>query len=160
MPRREMACNRSGWGKLLAAGGILSIIAGIYLIIIGLLFADIIPDSLPLADFFMDLQIDIFLLLSMLLGLPLLVLLGDLAGVMMYASMGLISELLLLVCNGVLGIMAVVGGISAIKRKWFRISLAGAIYAVPSVILGILAVNLIVLGKREFESKEIDAGVV
>lgn len=147
-----MESGGSSRSRLLTAGGILSIIAGIYLIIIGLLFADIIPASLPLADFFMDLQIDIFLLLSLLLGLPLLVFPGDLAGVMMYAFMGTISELLLLVCNGVLGIMAVVGGISATKRKWFRISLAGAICAFPSVILGILAVNFVVLGKRAFKA--------
>ena len=154
-----MESSGNSKGGLLTAGGISSIIAGIYLIIIGLLLADIIPASHPLADFFMDLQIEIFFLLSLLLGLPLLVLPGDLAGGMMYAFMGTISELLLLVCNGVLGIMAVVGGISAIKRKWFRISLAGAICAVPSVIPGILAVNLVVLGKRAFKVEAKEDGI-
>jgi len=58
--------------------------------------------------------------------------------------------LLVSICNVVLGIMAVVGGISAIKRKWFSISLAGAVGAFSTVPLGILAVNFVVLGKREF----------
>ena len=54
-------------------------------------------------------------------------------------------------CVGVLGIIAIVGGISAIRRKSFGLSLAGAICARPSVILGILAIIFIALGKREFD---------
>jgi hypothetical protein len=56
-------------------------------------------------------------------------------------------------CLGVLGIVAVVGGISAIRRKRFGLSLAGAICALPSVFLGIAAVVLVALGKREFRAK-------
>lgn len=85
----------------------------------------------------------------------------------------------------VLGAIAIVGGISAVKRKSSGLSLAGAICALPSVvfslillgaipglsvvtgtlrlgsrvfctlpsvILGILAVIFVVLGKREFEA--------
>jgi hypothetical protein len=52
-----------------------------------------------------------------------------------------------------LGIVAVVGGISAIRRKRFGLSLAGAICALPSVFLGIPAVALVALGKREFGVK-------
>jgi hypothetical protein len=48
----------------------------------------------------------------------------------------------------VLGILAVVGGISAVRRKRFGLSLAGAICALPSVILGILAVVFVSMGKR------------
>jgi ABC-type dipeptide/oligopeptide/nickel transport system permease subunit len=61
--------------------------------------------------------------------------------------------LLISICNVVLGIMAVIGGISAIRRKWFSISLAGAVGALFTVPLGILAVIFVVLGKREFEAK-------
>jgi hypothetical protein len=50
-----------------------------------------------------------------------------------------------------LGIVAVVGGISAIRRKSFGLSLAGAICALLSVLEGILALIFIVLGKREFD---------
>jgi len=53
-------------------------------------------------------------------------------------------------CAGVLGILAVVGGISAIRRKRFGLSLAGSICALPSSILGILAIIFVALGKREF----------
>ena len=51
----------------------------------------------------------------------------------------------------ILGIVALVGGISAIRRRRSGLSLAGAICAVPSMILGILAVAFAVLGKREFD---------
>jgi len=50
----------------------------------------------------------------------------------------------------VLGIIAIAGGFSAIRRKSFGLALAGAICALPSVILGILAVIFVSLGKREF----------
>jgi len=78
----------------------------------------------------------------------------------------------------VLGVIAIVGGVSAIRRKSFGLSLAGAVCALPSVIaadalpevvlfqslvvaisgmalviLGILAVIFVVLGKREFRAK-------
>jgi hypothetical protein len=57
----------------------------------------------------------------------------------------------------VLGIIAIVGGVSAIRRKSFGLSLAGAICALPSpgfVILGILAVIFVARGKREFEAQK------
>jgi len=53
-------------------------------------------------------------------------------------------------CIGVLGIVAVVGGISAVRRGRFGLSLAGAICALPSVFLGIPAVIVVAPGKREF----------
>ena len=56
-------------------------------------------------------------------------------------------------CLGILGIVAIVGGVSAITRKRFRLSLAGAICALPSVFLGIPAVIFVALGKREFGVK-------
>jgi hypothetical protein len=62
-------------------------------------------------------------------------------------------------CIGVLGIVAVVGGISAIRRKRFGLSLAGAICALPSVFLGILAVIFVALGKREFGAERKENGI-
>ncbi|HUX48242.1 MAG TPA: hypothetical protein VMV76_03590 [Dehalococcoidia bacterium] len=126
---------------MLTAGGILSIIAGISQIIGGLLLAGIISPSLPFPDFFLILGYIMLFLLP----------LGDLWGSFLYGLMGV--PVLISICTGVLGIMAVIGGISAIKRKWFSISLAGGICALPSVPLGILAVNFVVLGKREFRAK-------
>jgi hypothetical protein len=58
-----------------------------------------------------------------------------------------------------LGIIAIVGGISAIRRRRFGLSLAGAICALPSgiffpsVILGILAIVCVALGRKEFRAK-------
>jgi len=56
----------------------------------------------------------------------------------------------------VLGIIAIVGGVSALRRKSFGLSLAGAICALPSYILGILAILAVIfvaLGKREFRDE-------
>jgi hypothetical protein len=75
-----------------------------------------------------------------------------------------------------LGVVAIVGGVSALRRKSFGLSLAGAICAVPSgffgavpisvvspasriyglvsVILGILAIVFISLSKGEFEAQK------
>ena len=52
-----------------------------------------------------------------------------------------------------LGVLAVVGGISAIRQKRFGLSLAGAISALGSGLLGIVAVIFVALGKREFGAK-------
>ena len=54
----------------------------------------------------------------------------------------------------VLGIIAIVGGVSAMRRKSFGLSLAGAICGLPSPfwILAILAVIFVAMGKREFRS--------
>ena len=75
-----------------------------------------------------------------------------------------------------LGVVAIVGGVSALRRKSFGLSLAGAIcalplgffgmvpisvvspasgsYALPSVILGILAIIFISMSKKEFEGEK------
>jgi len=54
-------------------------------------------------------------------------------------------------CLVVLGIVAVIGGISAIRRKRFGLSLAGAICALPTLIEGFLAVIFILESKKKFE---------
>jgi len=84
----------------------------------------------------------------------------------------------------VLGVIAIGGGVSAIRRKSFGLSLAGAVCALPSVIaaaalpevvlfqslvvaisgmalviLGILAVIFVVLGKREFNVGRNEDGI-
>ena len=156
-----MESNGNSMGKLLTTGGILSIIVGIYQIIGGLLLAAIIADSLPFPGFFRTYfffiywQVEIGLVLSALTGIRI----GDWGGAYMDGWYGTRPVLLVSICNVVLGIMAVVGGISAIKRKRFSICLAGAICALPSHILGILAVIFIALGKREFGAKVKEDGV-
>jgi len=149
-----MGSNGNSRGKLLTAGGILSIIVGIYQIIGGLFLAPIIIDSFPFPAFFRTYfffiywQVETGLVLSALTGIRI----GDWGGAYMDGWYGTRPVLLVSICNVVLGIMAVIGGISAIKRKWFSISLAGAIGALSTVPLGILAVNFVVLGKRAFKA--------
>ena len=53
----------------------------------------------------------------------------------------------------VLGAIGIAGGISALNRKSFGLSLAGAICILPTVILGILSVIFISVSKREFEAE-------
>jgi hypothetical protein len=50
-----------------------------------------------------------------------------------------------------LGIIAILGGIWALRRRSFGLSLAGAVCVLPLGILGILAIVCIALAKREFE---------
>jgi ABC-type Co2+ transport system permease subunit len=57
----------------------------------------------------------------------------------------------------VLGIVAIVGGVSALRRRSFGLSLAGAICALPASPLGILAVIFVSLSKGEFEAKKSEA---
>jgi hypothetical protein len=52
----------------------------------------------------------------------------------------------------VLGIVAIIGGVSALRRGSFGLSLAGAICSLPSLPLGILAVIFVAVSKREFEA--------
>ena len=147
--------------RLLTAGGILSIIVGIYQIIGGLVLVGIINGSLPFPAFlrtyflFIYWQVEIGLLLSALTGIRI----GDWGYAYMDGWYGTRPVLLISICNVVLGIMAVIGGISAIRRKRFSISLAGAVGAVFTVPLGILAVVFVVLGKREFGAKVKENGI-
>jgi len=51
----------------------------------------------------------------------------------------------------VLGAIGIAGGISALNRKSFGLSLAGAICILPTALLGILAVIFVSVSKKEFE---------
>jgi len=53
-----------------------------------------------------------------------------------------------------LGIVAIVGGVSALRRRSFGLSLAGAVCALPLVPLGILAVIFVSLSNKEIEARE------
>ena len=79
----------------------------------------------------------------------------------MYSYFDKYFPIWLIIAGGLLflGILAVVGGISAIRRKRFGVSLAGAICALISGILGILAVIFVALGKREFGAERKENGI-
>jgi hypothetical protein len=129
-----MASNGSSRGGLLTAGGILSIIGGAFEIIGGVIMVVLMSTR-------------ILLRLSLLQFLP-----------RFEGACGMhIVPICLIVIGGlllVLGILAIVGGVSALRRKSFGLSLAGAICALPSHILGILAIIFVSLSKKEFEAKE------
>jgi hypothetical protein len=130
-----MASNGSSGGGLLTAGGILSIIGGALEVIGGGIMVVLIIAHRVLFR----------------LAPP-----GTHPGIY-FGRFGAV-DLIWLIIVGVpifaLGIVAIIGGISAIRRKSFGLSLAGAICALPSVILGILAVIFVALGKREFETED------
>ena len=119
-----MASNGSDRGWLLSAGGGLSIWAGIFEIISGVVL--VVSDEFYTPHSYLLLELSpIFTYM----GVPFLV----------------------------LGIIAIVGGASALRRKSFGLSLAGAICALPApffVIGAILAVIFIAMGKREFEAQK------
>ena len=127
--------NRSG---LLTAGGVLSIIAGALEVIGGLIIAGL------------TIGIRILFRLAIVPADP-----GDWFGHIM-PFMPVIPMWLIVV--GVplfaLGIVAIVGGVSALRRRSFGLSLAGAVCALPVAPLGILAVIFVSLSNREFEVRE------
>ena len=125
-----MAYNGNDRGGLLSAGGILSIIVGAFEVIGGGIMAAIISLGIPPG----------------LLCLPFHPRFAEDCGMRIFPLLLIIMGGLLLV----LGIVAIAGGVSAIRRKSFGLALAGAICALPSVILGILAIIFVCLGKREF----------
>jgi len=53
----------------------------------------------------------------------------------------------------ILGVIAIIGGASALKRKSWGLALAGSICALfnPVGILGILAIIFVAIGKSEFQ---------
>ena len=136
--------SRSG---LLTAGGILSIVAGIYLTVIGVsvVVGMMLPSAVAILPsgvvrvWYQFIATSVFF--------PFIVFWPS-------YQWGIIGG-----CFGILGIVAVIGGISAIRRKRFGLSLAGAICALPSVILGIPAVILVALGKREFNGGRNEDGI-
>ncbi len=120
-------------GGLLSAGGILSIIVGA---------SELIGGGALVALFAMDIAVPPFP------GFP---------GFGVGLSMALVTTRLIIVGAAlvVLGIVAIAGGISAIRRSSLGLSLAGAICALlPINVLGILAVIFVSLAKGEFEAEE------
>jgi hypothetical protein len=130
--------------NLLTAGGILSIVAGIFQINNGaMLMASFLThvrvyEIMPfegMIPFLPGLWVDSWQFSNFTYGSPI---------------WGMIIGVLFLV----LGILAVIGGISAVRRKSFGLSLVGAICALASGLLGILAVIFVALGKRELRAEE------
>ena len=130
-----MASNGNDKGGLLTAGGVLSIVVGIFQVIGGGILVALVSLGIPLR-------------LWLLQCLPRFGGACSMAGVPIWliAIGGLLA---------VLGIIAIAGGISAIRRNSFGLSLAGAICAfIPLNLFGLLAVIFVSLGKREFSTED------
>jgi hypothetical protein len=128
-----MTSNKEHRSGLLTAGGILSIVAGVFELIVGGVTLDLAIFGVPSG----------------------LVYYFNLLGVLPLYGWGIIS-LLPVILGGflvVVGVVAIGGGASAIRRESSGLSLAGAICALPTVILGILAVIFVALGKEVFGAR-------
>jgi len=142
-----MASNGGQRRGLLTAGGILSIVAGISQLILG---------GVLIVDCLVSYQH-----CRWLIGMLFLPFLPDARVAYILWGSGSIPIYYVPIrwaiiggCVGILGILAVAGGISAIRRKRLGLSLAGAICALASGLLGILAVIFVSLGKREFGAEK------
>ena len=122
-------------GGLLSAGGVLSIIVGVCQIVAGALL-------IMVTVFGMELwQPDLPLLPRLVGWLPI------------EAGIPLLIGAIVIVA---LGILAIVGGTSALKRSSFGMALLGALCAFLTVnVLGLMALIFVSLGSREFETEEI-----
>jgi len=130
-----MAYNGNDRGGLLSAGGVLSIIVGAFEVIGGGVMVALVCLRTPLGLWL----------------LPCLPRFGGACSMADFPIWSIIVGGLLLV----LGIIAIAGGFSAIRRKKFGLSLAGAICAlIPLNLLGLLAVIFVSLGKREFSTED------
>jgi hypothetical protein len=132
-----MASSGSARSGLLTAGGVLSIVVGALEVMGGLIIAGL------------TIGIRILFRLAIVPADP-----GDWFGHIM-PFMPVIPMWLIIVGAPLfaLGIVAIVGGISALRRRSFGLSLAGAICALPLVPLGILAVIFVSVSNKEFETK-------
>jgi len=120
--------NRSG---LLTAGGVLSILGGVLEVIAGGIVLGIVINII-IGGTFWPLHIPWFRW-------------GEIVGVFFPAVFIIVGTLIL-----VLGAIGIAGGISALNRKSFGLSLAGAICILPTVLLGILAVIFVSVSRKEF----------
>ena len=130
-----MESNGHGNSRLLTAGGALSIIAGVLELVGGGIAVAMIMRDVTLGP------------LVPILPVPFLP--GHEIWIV-YLRNRFVN---LAVVAMVLGVIAIIGGISALRRRSYGLSLAGAICALPSTLLGILAVVFIALGKREFRAE-------
>ena len=128
-------------GGLLSAGGVLSIIVGAFEVIGGAILVSVtmlgcwplglsLCPALPGPDVALD---------------PNMGFLGLCAVTPLY--MTILGAIFV-----VLGILAIAGGVSAVRRRSFSLAVAGAICTLPSIMFGILALIFISLAREEFET--------
>jgi hypothetical protein len=111
-------------GGLLTAGGVLSIIAGVFQLLGGIAMAVLLPMVLTFLE--------------------------EIAPEFGVTTMASHTTFIVGCVIGVLGIVALVGGIHAVRRGRYGLALAGAICSLPSHIFGILAIIFVAVARREF----------
>ena len=126
-----MGSNGNSKSGLLTAGGVLSIIGGVLELIGGGIVVGIGIEYIIGGPFWLIPDTPCF---------PGVIVVSELPAIVIIVGILILA----------LGAIGVAGGISALNRKSFGLSLAGAICILPTVILGILAVIFVSLGKREF----------
>ena len=137
-----MASNGNSRSGLLSAGGVLSIVAGVFQIIDGVLMAIFLTDRAWFFWWPLQSHLDVWREY-----------IWDFTRVSYPPPAPIWPMIIIGLLLVVLGTIAIVGGVSAIRRKRFGLSLAGAICALPSAPLGVLAIIFIALGKREFGAR-------
>jgi len=124
--------NGYGSSKLLTVGGALSVIGGVL---------EIIGEGIAVAMIMQKVTLGMLVPL-----LPISFLPGREIW-LVYIQNRFVNVAILIM---VLGVTVIIGGIAALRRKSYSLSLAGAICALPLTVLGILAAIFVALGKREF----------
>ena len=127
-----MASNGNSKSELLTAGGVLSIIGGVLELIGGGIVVGIGIEYIMRGPFLL------------------------IPGTQWFQGVFVVSEwpaeiIIVGIIILALGAIGIAGGISALNRKSFGLSLAGAICILPTVILGILAVIFVAVSKEKFE---------
>ena len=131
-----MAGGNEDRGGLLSAGGILSIVVGVVEAVLG----GLLTGSVLLTSGEWELK------------LPDIPGLGSFDVITFDSTPVIIVGIVLLV----LGIWAIVGGVSALKRFSFGMAVFGALCAfLPMNVLGLLALIFVSLGSAEFSTEEI-----
>jgi hypothetical protein len=129
---KEMASNGESRGGLLTAGGVLSIIGGLL---------ELIGGGIVMGTGVMGIGGPFWFIPEIPWFPGKEIVAGVIPAVIIIVGIVIIA----------LGALGVAGGISALNRKSFGLSLAGAICILPTAILGILAVIFVSVSKREFE---------
>ena len=127
-----MESNSNSKSGLLTAGGVLSIIGGVLEVIAGGIVVGIGIHNIIGGP---------FMPLNRIPWGP-----WSQIGVVFFPAIFIIVGILILV----LGAIGMAGGISALNRKSFGLSLAGAICILPTALLGILAIIFVSVSKKEF----------
>jgi len=127
-----MESNSNSKSGLLTAGGVLSIIGGVLELIAGGIVVGIGIYNIIGGP---------FMPLNRIPWGP-----WSQIGVVLFPAIFIIVGILILV----LGAIGMAGGISALNRKSFGLSLAGAICILPTALFGILAIIFISVAKKEF----------